>query len=225
MTARVAEVVYTLTAVPHRAVRRVPHRGQARRALGGEGVALGEAQRHADWRSFEPAIFVESPGVGAIVSSPFVLIGTRERLRGLVPGAPRRLVEQAHRQRDGAGQPRRARPRARSPRRSPSPPRPSAGRSPCYDLDMEDGSKLDEVRIPVTFATDGPGDRPRARSAALIERRLRPAQRHHVPDDHQPRGDEPPTTAAQVSLNSIRSRRTRKGDRRGEERGAATISC
>ena len=97
MTARVAEVVYTLTRF--RNVRSVEFliEGQPVEALGGEGIALGEAQRRADWRSFEPAIFVESPGVGATVSSPFVLIGTASVFEGsfqahLVDSSSRRIV-------------------------------------------------------------------------------------------------------------------------------------
>ena len=68
MTARVAEVVYTLTRFP--TVRSVEFliEGKPVEALGGEGVMLGEAQRRADWRSFEPAIFVQSPASAA--SSP-----------------------------------------------------------------------------------------------------------------------------------------------------------
>ena len=92
MMARVAQVVYTLTRYP--TVRSVEFLmdGEPVEALGGEGVVLDGAQTRADWRDFEPTIFVESPGVGAVVASPFTADGHGERVRGCVHRPPRRLV-------------------------------------------------------------------------------------------------------------------------------------
>ena len=151
MTARVAEVVYTLTRFP--TVRSVEFliEGTPVEALGGEGVMLGGAQRRADWRSFEPAIFVQSPGVGGVVSSPFVLIGTAGVYEGtfqarLIDSSGRRIVNvtvQASRGAPGRGG------FAKEIAFSTSAKR---GTIIVYDQSMEDGSRQDEVRIPVTFA-------------------------------------------------------------------------
>ena len=43
---------------------------------------------------------------------------------------------------------------AGSPRWSPSPPRAKSGTLIVFDQSMEDGSRQDEVKIPVTFAAD-----------------------------------------------------------------------
>ena len=153
MMARIAEVVYTLTQFT--TVRSVEFllEGQPVEALGGEGIALGDAQRRADWRRFEPAIFVESPGVGAVVSSPFTLLGTASVFEGafiarLVDSSGRRIVNrpvQASRGAPGRGR------FAEQIAYSTSATR---GVLIVYDQSMEDGSRLDEVRIPVTFAAD-----------------------------------------------------------------------
>ncbi len=76
MQARVAQVVYTLTQYP--TVKSVDFRvdGEPLTALGGEGLILDAGQTRADWQEFEPNIFVERPGVGAVLSSPFLLEGT-----------------------------------------------------------------------------------------------------------------------------------------------------
>jgi hypothetical protein len=151
MMARVAEVVYTLTQFP--TVKAVDFRldGAPLEALGGEGLMLDARQRRADWRRFEPAIFVERPGVGAVLSSAFVLSGTASVFEGafiarLVDADGHRLADvpvQASR-----GAPGRGRFRAAIPFVTAS----SSGTLVVFDQSMEDGSRLDEVRIPVTFA-------------------------------------------------------------------------
>ena len=97
MTARVAEVVYTLTRFP--TVRSVEFliEGKPVEALGGEGVPLGEAQRRADWRELRARIFVESPGVGAVALQPVRPDGTASVFEGsfqarLVDSSGRRIV-------------------------------------------------------------------------------------------------------------------------------------
>jgi Sporulation and spore germination/Immunoglobulin-like domain of bacterial spore germination len=153
MTARVAQVVYTLTRFP--TVRAVQFfmDGEPLEALGGEGIVLDGPQRRADWRDFEPPIFVESPGVGGVVASPFTLAGTASVFEGsfmarLVDSSGRRIVSTSVQASQGApGRGRFAREIAFSS---------SAARGTLivYDQSMEDGSRQDEVRIPVTFATD-----------------------------------------------------------------------
>ena len=153
MTARVAQVVYTLTRFP--AVRSVEFLvgGKPVEALGGEGVPLADAQSRADWRSFEPAIFVESPGVGAVVSSPFTISGTASVFEGtfqarLVDSSERRIVNvtvQASRGAPGRGR------FAKEIAYSTSAKR---GVLILYDQSMEDGSRQDEIRVPISFSSD-----------------------------------------------------------------------
>ncbi len=153
MTARVAEVVYTLTRFP--TVRSVEFliEGKPVEALGGEGVPLAEAQRRSDWRDFEPNIFVESPGVGAVLTSPFSLTGTASVFEGsfqarLVDSSGRRIVNVIMQASVGAPG------RGRFAKEVPFSTSAKRGSLIVFDQDMEDGSRLDEVKIPVTFSAD-----------------------------------------------------------------------
>jgi hypothetical protein len=151
MTARVAQVVYTLTRFP--TIRDVEFLvdGEPIEALGGEGVVLDGAQRRADWRDFEPPIFVESPGVGAVVSSPFALTGTASVFEAsfitrLVDSSERRIVStpvQASRGAPGRG---------RFGKEIAFSTSAARGTLIVYAQSMEDGSRQFEVRVPVTFA-------------------------------------------------------------------------
>lgn len=151
MMARVAQVVYTLTQFP--TVTSVDFRmdGAPLTELGGEGLVLEPGQTRADWRDFEPALFVERPGVGAVLTSPFVLQGTAMVFEGaflarLEDGSGRRLAfvpVQA-----SAGGPERGDFRERIAYSTAD----DDGMLIVYDESAEDGSRQDEVRIPVTFA-------------------------------------------------------------------------
>jgi germination protein M len=153
MQARVAQVVYTLTQFP--TIKSVTFllQGSAVDALGGEGLILDAGQTRADWREFEPAIFVERPGVGAVVSSPFILEGTASVFEGsfaarLVDSSGRRIVNvtvQASRGAPGRGRFRMTVPFTTSA---------AKGTLIVYSQSMEDGSRQNEVRIPVTFAQE-----------------------------------------------------------------------
>ena len=150
MQARVAQIIYTLT--QFKTVQSVTFllEGSALDALGGEGLMLGASQRRSDWRGFEPAIFVERPGVGAVLTSPFVLSGTASVFEGAfsarLVGGGSRLVDvpvQASRGAPGRGRFRESLPFATTS---------SSGTLIVFDQSMADGSRLDEVRIPVMFA-------------------------------------------------------------------------
>jgi Sporulation and spore germination/Immunoglobulin-like domain of bacterial spore germination len=153
MTARVAEVVYTLTRFS--TVRSVQFLmdGSPVEALGGEGLVLTAPQTRADWRDFEPNIFVESPGVGAVLPDPFVLTGTASVFEGsfqarLVDSSGRRIVNvtvQATRGAPGRG---------RFVREIAYSTSATSGSLVVFDLSMENGSRQDEATIPVTFAAD-----------------------------------------------------------------------
>ena len=120
-------------------------------ALGGEGLMLTDPQRRADWREFEPPIFVESPGVGALVTSPFTLTGTASVFEGsftarLVDSSGRRIVSTSIQASQGAPG------RGRFAQEIGFSTSAARGTLIVYDQSMEDGSRQDEVRIPVTFA-------------------------------------------------------------------------
>jgi hypothetical protein len=151
MQARVAQVVYTLTRFP--TIRAVDFMldGGLVESLGGEGLILDAGQTRTDWRSFEPAIFVERPGVGAILDSPFVLEGTASvfeatfaaRLVDTGDGEIASATIQASR-----GAPDRGRYRKTMTFSSAT----ARGTLVVFSQSMEDGSRQNEVRIPVFFA-------------------------------------------------------------------------
>lgn len=75
-TARLAQIVYTLTQFP--SVSGVNFRldGKPVTLFSGEGVLLTHPQQRTDYESLTPAIFVETPAVGDTVTSPLVVRGT-----------------------------------------------------------------------------------------------------------------------------------------------------
>ena len=153
MQARVAQIVYTLTRFPTIKAVDFMLEGSAVDALGGEGLILDSGQTRAAWRSFEPAIFVERPGVGAALTSPFTLGGTASVFEGTFTallldaggGELARATVQASRGAPGRGRYRQSIPFDTSAAR---------GALIVYSQSMEDGSHQNEVRIPVTFAQE-----------------------------------------------------------------------
>jgi len=147
-----AQIVYTLTQFP--TVRRVAIRvdDQPYPAAGSADSPATEWRRQ-DCPDYEPAIFVETPGVGAVISSPFAIAGTASVYEGsfiarLVDTSGRRVVNTPVQASLGApGRGRFAKEIAFST---------SAARGTLivYEQSMEDGSRRNEVRIPVAFATD-----------------------------------------------------------------------
>ena len=75
MSIRVAQVVWTMTQFPQ--VEGVLFQIESERLtlLGGEGVDLSEPQTRADWMDFAPAIVVQSPRRGDVVTSPVSISG------------------------------------------------------------------------------------------------------------------------------------------------------
>ncbi len=149
---RTAEVVYTLTRFP--TVRRVALTvGGAPYSAAGSGRYPSAALSRSDFRDLEPNIFVETPGVGADLSSPFTFSGTASVNEGtvlgrLVDSSGRRIVEvlvTASRSAPGRGRFSKVVPFSTSAK---------SGTLIVFDQSMEDGSRLDEVKIPVSFAAD-----------------------------------------------------------------------
>ena len=151
MTARVAQVVYTLTQFPGIKAVSFALDGEPISTLGGEGVAVAPPQSRADWVDFEPPIFVEVPGVGAALSSPFVLRGTASVFEGsflaeLRDNSGRRIVRVVVQASLGAPE------RGDFRKTVVFTTSATKGTLIVYAQSMEDGSRQDEVRIPVTFA-------------------------------------------------------------------------
>jgi germination protein M len=150
MTARIAQVVYTLTQFPGIKAVSFALDGEPISTLGGEGVAVAPPQRRADWVEFEPPIFVEDPGVGATLSSPFVLLGTASVFEGsflaeLRDNSGRRIVRMVVQATRGAPE------RGDFRKTVAFTTAATKGTLIVYAQSMEDGSRQDEVRIPVTF--------------------------------------------------------------------------
>lgn len=151
MMARIAQVVYTATQFP--TVKSVSFAldGTPITTLGGEGIVVEKPQTRANWVEFEPPIFVETPGVGAILRSPFVLRGTASVFEGsflaeLRDGSGKRIkrvVVQASEGGPGRGTFRTAVRFTTSA---------TKGTLVVWEVSMEDGSRRNEVSIPVTFA-------------------------------------------------------------------------
>jgi hypothetical protein len=76
MRLRIADVVYTLTQFSTVRGVRFDIDGQSRATVG--GVPVQQAQTRAMWDSTLPPILVESPVIGARVSSPVTVTGTAD---------------------------------------------------------------------------------------------------------------------------------------------------
>lgn len=149
-TSAPGQIVYTLTRFPTVRGVRIRVDGQALVIADGMFPASG-IYRRSDFRSLEPAIFVEQPGVGAVLTSPFVLRGSASVFEGsftavLVDDSGRRIVRKQVQASQGAPG------RGRFAITVPFTTSATAGTLIVYDLSMENGARLDEVRIPVTFA-------------------------------------------------------------------------
>jgi germination protein M len=148
LEARVAQVVYTLT--QFRTVTSVEFlvEGEVIYAIGAAGVVVDGPQRRSDWADLLPAIFVETPAVGDTVRSPLTARGTAMAFEATF------VLEVLDKSGDviakkvvmaTVGAPERGRFSARIPF--------SAGEGRivlyAYEESMADGSRLNEVRIPL----------------------------------------------------------------------------
>jgi hypothetical protein len=148
----VGQIVFTLTRFP--TIRRVRILIDGSPLVSADvGDSASGIYRRADFDRLEPAIFVENPGVGATLASPFDLSGTASVFEGsftavLVDGSGRRIVRKQVQASQGA--PGRGRFRMTVPFTTSA----TEGTVILFSVSMEDGSHQDEVRIPVTFAQD-----------------------------------------------------------------------
>ncbi len=82
MTARVGQLVYTLTQFP--TVQRVTFRidGKPLTVLGGEGLILDKPATRSQYESLLPPVFIESPAMGQPVTSPVRVRGSANVFEG-----------------------------------------------------------------------------------------------------------------------------------------------
>ena len=76
MMMRLAQVVFTLTQFPSVTGVNFMLDGKPIDVLGGEGIIIDHPMTRADYEDMSPAILVESPTLGATVSSPVRITGT-----------------------------------------------------------------------------------------------------------------------------------------------------
>jgi hypothetical protein len=152
LRARVAEVVYTLTQFPTVRSVRFLIDGEPDVPLGGEGLLLEKPQTRAGNRDLLPAIFVESPAVGDVISDP------RLTLRGSASVFEATFVAEVL---DTTGEvvaDKTVTARVGAPGRGGFVTRVSLpmltgkGKLVVYEVSMADGSRMNEVRIPLRFA-------------------------------------------------------------------------
>jgi len=147
-----AELVYTLTRFSTISGVRIEVDGRPWLAADDSSPSR-ITYRRADFRSLEPAIFVETPGVGAALGSPFSLSGTASVFEGsftarLLDSAGHSIVRTQVQA--SAGAPGRGRFRTTISFSTTA----QSGTLIVYSQSMEDGSRQNEVRIPVGFSSD-----------------------------------------------------------------------
>jgi germination protein M len=151
MTARLAQVVYTLTQFP--TVNGVNFKidGKKVTVFGGEGIMLDHPQKRADYESVTPAIFVESPAVGDTIKSPVTFWGTANVFEAqfqvqLIAASGTVLVEKAVHATSGTGT------RGTFKITLNFSTTATNGRLKTYDLSAKDGTPENIVTIPVAIA-------------------------------------------------------------------------
>jgi hypothetical protein len=145
-----AELVYTLTRFSTVSAVTIRVNGTPWPQAGG-GSTSPVVYRRGAFSGFEPAIFVESPGAGGVLPDPFVLSGTATVFEGsftaqLTDDIGRRVVRvtvQASKGAPGRGAFRQTVVYSTSATR---------GTLMVYSQSMEDGSRQNVVKIPVTLS-------------------------------------------------------------------------
>ena len=149
MTARLMQVVFTLTQFS--AVQRVSFLVEGKRVttFGGEGVMLDRPVTRMDFASFIPEIFIDSPAIGETVSSPLLVRGLATVFEGdflveVTTSGGKTLVRQhAHTSMAEHAE------FAVELRFTSGPSGP--GRVTAFDYSARDGSRIDDYVVPVTF--------------------------------------------------------------------------
>ena len=150
MTARVAEVVFTVTRFP--TVQRVSFRldGQPVTALGGEGVDLSRPVTRADYEDLSPAVLVETPRWGETAPLPLRATGTANVFEAvffleLKDAAGRVVVDRRVMATSGTGT------RGTFSTALDGTASPGLGTLTAYTLSAKDGTRHNEMSLPVVL--------------------------------------------------------------------------
>lgn len=149
MMARLMQVVFTLT--QFMPVQRVTFsiEGKHVTTFGGEGIMLEHPVTRADYESFLPPIFIDSPAIGETVSSPLTVRGVANVFEGdflvEVTNASGKTLVRKHAH-AAMGQYADFTLRLRFARDHGGP-----GRVTAFDYSARDGSRIDDYVVPVVF--------------------------------------------------------------------------
>lgn len=152
--ARVSQVVYTMTQFDTVSAVEFLINGKVVHAIGGEGVVVDGPQSRTDWADFLPAIFVESPAVGDVVTA------SRITVRGNASVFEATFVVDVLDRTGAAVTTKTVTAGEGAPGRGAFtaklklPPLTGSGTLVAYEVSMEDGSRMNEVRIPLRFAVE-----------------------------------------------------------------------
>jgi germination protein M len=155
MSARLGQVVYTLTRFPSVGSVRFRLDGAPVTTFSSEGIVLHGPQTRADFEDVTPAILVERPAVGQISPLPLRVLGTADVFEAVVSyevldAAGGVLARGTTMASCGTGC------RGRFQQTIAIRPPASRGTLVVYEVSAKDGSRINEVRIPLRFARARP---------------------------------------------------------------------
>lgn len=149
MSARLMQVVFTLTQFP--TVQRVTWRldGKPVKVFGGEGIVLDRPATRAQYAAFLPPIFIDSPARGEPVTSPVTVRGLANVYEGqflveVTDAAGKALVRQRATAATGSWT-------AFATTLRFAVREPGIGRITGFDYSAKDGSRVDELAVPVAL--------------------------------------------------------------------------
>jgi spore germination protein GerM len=149
MSARLMQVVFTLTQFP--TVQRVTWRldGKPVKVFGGEGLIIDRPATRAQYTSFLPPIWIDSPAWGETVGSPVTVKGLANVFEGqflleVTDAAGKVLVREPATASMGTHT-------AFEKTLSFTVAQPGAGRVTGFDHSAKDGARVDETAVPVTL--------------------------------------------------------------------------
>jgi len=152
MTARLAQVTFTLTRFPTVSGVLFDLDGRPVTVFGGEGIILDHPSTRASYESLAPAILVETPGPGDQVTSPIRVTGSANVFEAafrvqLTDPSGRVIVDRPVMASSGSGT------RGTFDVTLPSGPGDAGPRLlTVFDLSAQDGSRQDIVTIPIVVA-------------------------------------------------------------------------
>lgn len=153
MTARLMQVVFTLTQFPTVTGVRFALDGAPTTVLGGEGVLIDSPATRAQYDSFLPPIFIDSPAMGQTVTSPLTVTGLANVFEGQfsvqVTDAAGTVLAHA------PGMASMGQFATFSVALSFTAPDQGAGTVTGYDNSPKDGSRIDVYDVPVLFGSPG----------------------------------------------------------------------